>query len=90
MSPESSVFNPGLPQVFDVVGKAPIPSAVSPMAPVPQYATSTTVQPTLGGFQMPLVQAPNTKSIGKLTADAAEGPCYESTWSPVHASSWLY
>jgi hypothetical protein len=52
MPPESSAFNPGLPQVFDTVGKAPIPSAISPMAQVPQYATATTVQPTLGGFQM--------------------------------------
>jgi hypothetical protein len=38
--------------VFDAAGKAHIPSAVVPMAQVPQYATSTTVQPTLGGFQM--------------------------------------
>ena len=50
MPPESSAFNPGLPQVFDAVGKAPIPSAVSPMAQVPQYATATTVQPTPGSF----------------------------------------
>ena len=50
MPPESSAFNPGLPQVFDVVGKAPIPSAVSPMAQVPQYATATTVQPTPESF----------------------------------------
>jgi hypothetical protein len=47
---ESFAFNPGLPQVFDAAGKAPIPSTVLPMAQVPQYATSTTVQPTLGGF----------------------------------------
>jgi hypothetical protein len=60
MPPESSAFNPGLPQVFDTTGKAPISSAVSPMAQVPQYATSTTVQPTLGGFQTLLFQAPNT------------------------------
>jgi hypothetical protein len=57
---ESSAFNPGLPQVFDAAGKAPIPSAVSLMAQVPQYATTTTVQPTPGGFQMPLVQTPNS------------------------------
>jgi hypothetical protein len=66
MPPESSAFNPGLPQVFDVAGKAPIPSAVSPMAQVPQYATSTTVQPTPGDFQMPLVQAPNTSPSASL------------------------
>ena len=50
MPPESFAFNPGLPQVFHAVGKAPIPSAVSPMAQVPQYATATTVQPTPGSF----------------------------------------
>jgi hypothetical protein len=50
MPPESSAFNPGLPQVFDATGKAPIPSTVSSMAQVPQYATSTTVQPISGGF----------------------------------------
>jgi hypothetical protein len=50
MPPESSAFNPRLPQVFDAAGKAPIPSAISPMAQVPQYATATTVQPTPGGF----------------------------------------
>jgi hypothetical protein len=31
MPPESSAFNPGLPQVFDAAGKSTIPSAVSPM-----------------------------------------------------------
>jgi hypothetical protein len=50
MPSESSAFNFGLPQVFDAAGKAPIPLAVSPMAQVPQYATSTTVQPIPGGF----------------------------------------
>jgi hypothetical protein len=50
MPPESSAFNPGLPQVFDATGKASMPSAISPIAQVPQYATATTVQPTLGGF----------------------------------------
>jgi hypothetical protein len=50
MPSESSAFNPGLPQVFDAAGKASIPSAVSPMAQVPQYATATTVQPTPGDF----------------------------------------
>jgi hypothetical protein len=50
MPPESSAFNPGLPQMFDAAGKAPIPAAVSPMAQVPQYATATTVQRTPGGF----------------------------------------
>jgi hypothetical protein len=66
MSPESSAFNPGLPQVFDAAGKAPISSAVSPMAQVPQYATSTTVQPTPGGFQMPLFQALNISPSASL------------------------
>jgi hypothetical protein len=60
MPPEVSTFNSGLPQVFNVAGKAPVSSAVSPMNQVPQYATSTTVQPTSGGFQMPSFQAPNT------------------------------
>jgi hypothetical protein len=42
----------GMPQVFDAAGKAPVSSAapVSPMTQVPQYATSTTVQPISGGF----------------------------------------
>jgi hypothetical protein len=53
MPPELSAFNSGLPQVFDAAGKAPVSSAVSPMNQVPQYATSTTVQPTSGSFQMP-------------------------------------
>jgi hypothetical protein len=66
MPPESSAFNPRLPQVFDAAGKVPIPSAVSPMAQVPQYATSTTVQPTSGGFQMPVVQTPNTSPSASL------------------------
>jgi hypothetical protein len=66
MPPESSAFNPGLPQMFDAAGKAPIPSAVSPMAQVPQYATATTVQRTPGGFQMPLVQTPNSSPSASL------------------------
>jgi hypothetical protein len=66
MPPESSAFNPGLPQVFDAAGKAPISSAASSMAQVPQYATSTTVQPTPGGFQMPSFQAPNTSPSASL------------------------
>jgi hypothetical protein len=51
---ESSTFNRGLSQVFDAAEKAPISSVVSPITQVPQYATSTTVQPTPVGFQMPL------------------------------------
>jgi hypothetical protein len=47
---ELSAFNSGLPQVFDAAGKAPVSSAVLPMNQVPQYATSTTVQSTSGGF----------------------------------------
>jgi hypothetical protein len=66
MPPESSSFNPGLPQVFDAAGKAPMPSAISPIAQVPQYATATTVQPTPGGFQMPLVQTSNSSPSASL------------------------
>jgi hypothetical protein len=49
---ELSAINSGLPQVFDATGKAHASSAapVSPMTQVPQYATSTIVQPTSGGF----------------------------------------
>jgi hypothetical protein len=50
MPPELSAFNSGLPQVFDAAGKAHVSSVVSPMNQVPQYATSTTVQSTSGGF----------------------------------------
>jgi hypothetical protein len=74
MPPESSAFNPGLPQVFDAVEKAPIPSAVSPMVQVPQYATSTTVQPTPGGFQMPLVQTPNSSPSASLLPMQQKAP----------------
>jgi hypothetical protein len=72
--PESFAFNTGLPQVFDAAGKAPISSAVSPMAQVPQYATSTTVQPTPGGFQMPLFQAPNTSPSASLPPMQQKAP----------------
>jgi hypothetical protein len=71
---ESSVFNPGLPQVFDTAGKAPISLAISPIAQVPQYATSTTVQPTPGGFQMPLFQAPNTSPSASLLSMQQKAP----------------
>jgi hypothetical protein len=52
MPSELSAINSGLPQVFDAAGKASASSAthVSPMTQVPQYATSTIVQPTSGGF----------------------------------------
>jgi hypothetical protein len=63
---ELSVFNSGLPQVFDAAGKASVSSTVSPMNQVPQYATSTTVQSTSGGFQMPSFQAPNTSLSASL------------------------
>jgi hypothetical protein len=66
MSPELSAFNSGLPQVFDTAGKAPVSSTVSPMTQVPQCATSTTVQPTSGGFQMPSFQALNTNPSTSL------------------------
>jgi hypothetical protein len=74
MPPESSAFNPELPQVFDAVGKTPIPSAVSPMTQVPQYATSTTVQPSSGGFQMPLVQTSNLSSSASLLPMQQKAP----------------
>ena len=79
MPPESSAFNPGLPQVFDAVGKAPIPSAVSPMAQVPQYATATTVQPTPGGFQMPLVQTPSSNPSASLLPMQQKAPVMSQT-----------
>jgi hypothetical protein len=69
-----SAFNPGLPQVFDAVGKAPIPSVISPMAQVSQYATATTVQPTPGGFQMPLVQTPNSSPSVSLLPIQQKAP----------------
>jgi hypothetical protein len=74
MPPESSAFNPRLPQVFDAAGKAPIPLAISPMAQVPQYATSTTVQPTPGGFQMPLVQTSNSSPSASLLPMQQKAP----------------
>jgi aminoglycoside phosphotransferase (APT) family kinase protein len=74
MPPESSAFSPRLPQVFDAAGKAPVPSAVLLMAQVPQYATSTIVQPTPGGFQMPLVQAPNTSPSASLLSMQQKAP----------------
>jgi hypothetical protein len=74
MPSESFAFNPGLPQVFDAAGKAPIPSAVLPMAQVPQYATATTVQPTPGGFHMPLVQTPNSSPSASLLPMQQKAP----------------
>jgi hypothetical protein len=74
MPPESSAFNPGLPQVFDAAGKAHVSSAVSPMAQVPQYATSTTVQPTPRCFQMPSFQAPNTSPLASLLPMQQKAP----------------
>jgi hypothetical protein len=50
MPPKLSAFNFGLPQVFDAAGKSPVSSVVLPMNQVPQYATSTTMQSTSGGF----------------------------------------
>jgi hypothetical protein len=47
---ESSAFNPGLSQVSDAAGKAPLPSASLPIVQVPQYTTATTMQPTPGSF----------------------------------------
>ena len=68
MPPELFTISSGLPQVFDAAGKAPVTSAapVSPMTQVPQYATSTTMRPISGGFQVPSFQAPNTSSSTSL------------------------
>jgi hypothetical protein len=76
MPPELSAINSGLPQVFDVAGKAPVSSAapVSPMTQVPQYATSTTMQPISGGFQVPWFQAPNTSSSASLLPMQKKAP----------------
>jgi hypothetical protein len=76
MPPELSAINSGLPQVFDVAGKAPVSSAapVSPMTQVPQYVTSITVQPISGGFQVPSFQAPNTSSSTSLLSMQQKAP----------------
>jgi hypothetical protein len=74
MPPESSAFNPGLPQVFDAAGKAPMPSAVSPIAQVPQYAIATTVQPIPGSFPMPLVQTSNSSPSASLLPMQQKAP----------------
>jgi hypothetical protein len=74
MPPELSAFNSGLPQVFDAAGKAPVSSAISSMNQVPQYATSTTVQSTSGGFQMPSFQAPNTSPSASLLPMQQKAP----------------
>jgi len=64
MPPEFFAVSSGLSQVSGTAGKAPVPSAplVSPMTQVPQYATSTTMRPMPGGFQMPSFQVPNASS----------------------------
>jgi hypothetical protein len=74
MPPEPSAFNPGLPQVFDTAGKAPMPSAGSPIAQVPQYTTATIVQPTLGSFQMPLGQTSNSSPSANLLLMQQKAP----------------
>jgi hypothetical protein len=76
MPPELSAINSGLPQVFDVAGKAPVSSAtpVSPMTQVHQYTTLTTVQPTSGGFQVPSFQAPNTSPSASLLPMQQKAP----------------
>jgi hypothetical protein len=68
MPPELSAINSGLPQVFDAAEKAHVSLAapVSPMTQVPQYITSTTVQPTSGDLQVPSFQAPNTSPSASL------------------------
>jgi hypothetical protein len=76
MPPELSTINSGLPQVFDAAGKAVVSSAipVSPMTQVPQYTTSTTVQLTSGGFQVPSFQAPNTSPSASLLPMQQKAP----------------
>jgi hypothetical protein len=76
MPPELSAINSGLPQVFDAAGKAPISlvAPISPMTQVPQYATSTTVQPISGGFSVPSFQAPNTSSSASLLPMQQKAP----------------
>jgi hypothetical protein len=74
MPPEPFAFNPGLPQVFDTAGKAPMPSTGSPIVQVPQYTTATTVQPTLGGFQVPLGQTSNSSPSANLLPMQQKAP----------------
>ena len=64
MPPVFFANNSGLSQASDTAGKAPAPSAppVSLMTEVPQYATTTTVWPVIGNFQMPSFQVPNASS----------------------------
>jgi hypothetical protein len=44
------------------------------MNQVPQYATSTTMQSTLEGFQIPLFQAPNTSPSASLLLMQQKSP----------------
>jgi hypothetical protein len=76
MPSKLSAFNSGLPQVFDAAGKAPVSSVapISPMTHVPQYATSTIVQPNSGGFQIPSFQAPNTSPSASLLLMQQKAP----------------
>jgi hypothetical protein len=52
--------------VFDATEKAPMLSASSPIAQVPQYTTATTVQLTLGGFQVSLGQKSSSSPSANL------------------------
>jgi hypothetical protein len=74
MPPEPSVFNHGSPQVFDATGKAPMLSAGSPIAQVPQYTTATTVQPTLGDFQVSLGQTSSSSPSANLLPMQQKAP----------------
>jgi hypothetical protein len=60
--------------MFDAAEKAPIPLAISPIAQVPQYATTTTMQPTPGGFHMLLVQTPNSNPSASLLPMQQKAP----------------
>ena len=59
--------------MFDAVGKALV-SSVAPVTRVPQYATSATVQPILGGFHVPSFQAPNTSLSPNLLPMQQKAP----------------
>jgi len=52
MPPEFFAKSSGTSQVADLAEKAPMTSAlpVSPMTQIPQYSTTTTVNPVIGNF----------------------------------------
>jgi len=64
MTPEMMVKTPGMFQVADVTGKAPMASAPPnlPMNQSPQYTTTTTARPYTGNSQAPTFQMPNASA----------------------------